>query len=235
MIRTLLVDDERLARAELRRLLVPHAQMVEIVGEAANVAEARSLVEEMNPQLLLLDIRMPDGTGFDLLESLDVAPEVIFTTAYDAYAMKAFEVNALDYLQKPIEAKRLAAALERAASRVAAATPALSASQRIFIKDGERCFFVAVGEIALFESEGNYTRVHFGGQRPLVLRSLNQLEQRLDARQFFRASRRHIVNLDFVARVAATDSGGLKLVLRNELAVDVSRRRAAGFKALSAL
>jgi two-component system LytT family response regulator len=235
MIRTLLVDDERLARAELRRLLVPHAQMVEIVGEAANVAEARSLVAELNPQLLLLDIRMPDGTGFDLLESLDVAPEVIFTTAYDAYAMKAFEVNALDYLQKPIEANRLAAALERAASRVSAAAPALSASQRIFIKDGERCFFVAVGEIALFESEGNYTRVHFDGQRPLVLRSLNQLEQRLDPRHFFRASRRHIVNLDFVARVAATDSGGLKLVLRNELAVEVSRRRAADFKALSAL
>jgi two-component system LytT family response regulator len=234
MIRALLVDDERLARAELRRLLAAHPE-VEIVGEAANVAEARAMVADLNPQLLLLDIRMPDGTGFDLLESLDVTPEVIFTTAFDAYAMKAFEVNALDYLQKPIEAKRLAAALERAGARISVAPPALDSSQRIFIKDGDRCWFVAVGEIALFESEGNYTRVHFDGQRPLVLRSLNQLEERLDARQFFRASRRHIVNLDFVARVAATESGGLKLVLRNELAVDVSRRRAADFKALSSL
>jgi two-component system, LytTR family, response regulator len=234
MIRTLLVDDERLARSELRRLLAPHAQF-EIVGEAANVAEARGMAEELRPQLLLLDIQMPDGSGFDLLESLDAAPEVIFTTAFDAYAMKAFEVNALDYLQKPIEAKRLAAALERAESRIGKVQPALTAGQRIFIKDGERCWFVALGDIALFESEGNYTRVHFDAERPLVLRSLNQLEERLDARQFFRASRRHIVNLDFVARVAATESGGLKLVLRNDLSVDVSRRRAAEFKSLSAL
>jgi two-component system LytT family response regulator len=234
MIRTLLVDDERLARAEMRRLLGPHAQF-EIVGEAANVAEAREMAEELRPQLLLLDIQMPDGSGFDLLESLDDAPEVIFTTAFDAYALKAFEVNALDYLQKPIDARRLAAALERAEARIGKAEPALAATQKIFLKDGERCWFVALGDIALFESEGNYTRVHFDGQQPLVLRSLNQLEQRLDARQFFRASRRHIVNLDFVARVESSESGGLRLVLRNDLAIDVSRRRAAEFKSLSAL
>ena len=234
MIRTLLVDDERLARAEMRRLLAPHTQF-EIVGEAANVAEAREMAENLRPQLLLLDIQMPDGSGFDLLESLDAAPEVIFTTAFDAYALKAFEVNALDYLQKPIEAKRLAAALERAEARIGKAEPALAATHRIFIKDGDRCWFVAVGDVSLFESDGNYTRVHFEDQRPLVLRSLNQLEQRLDPRQFFRASRRHIVNLEFVARVTATESGGLKLTLRNALVIDVSRRRAAEFKTLSAL
>jgi two-component system, LytTR family, response regulator len=234
-MRTLIVDDERLARSELRRLLGAHPQ-VEIVGEAANVGEARLRVAELRPQLLLLDIQMPDGSGFDLLAALEDAPEVIFTTAFDAYALKAFEVNALDYLQKPIEATRLGAALARAGARVAKALSKLAGNQRIFIRDGERCWFVPLADVALLESEGNYTRVYFGSQRPLILRSLTQLEQRLDPRQFFRANRRHIVNLEFVAQVvAAAAEGGLKLVLKNDVAIEISRRRAAEFKALASL
>ena len=171
MIRTLLVDDERLARSELRRLLAPHAQF-EIVGEAANVAEAREMAEALRPQLLLLDIQMPDGSGFDLLASHDAAPEVIFTTAFDAYAMKAFEVNALDYHQKPIDARRLAAALERAEARIGKPQPALTAGQRIFIKDGERCWFVGTGRHRIVRVGRQLHARHRRFQkRPLVLRA----------------------------------------------------------------
>ncbi|WP_256081600.1 LytTR family DNA-binding domain-containing protein [Massilia sp. YIM B04103] len=233
MMRVLLVDDERLARAELRRLLAPHEQ-VEIVGEAANAAEAIQQIAALQPDLVLLDVQMPGGSGFDMLEALDVMPEVIFTTAFDQYALRAFEVNALDYLQKPIQAARLAAALERAAMRLghpdaAKLRPARTEGgpRKIFIKDGERCWLVDVRQIRLFESEGNYTRVYFEENKPLMLRSLNQLEEKLDGGRFFRASRRHIVNLDHVQETRAADGGGMHLLLHNGVNVEVSRRRAA--------
>jgi len=266
-MRVLLVDDERLARAELRRLLAPHPEM-EVVGEAVSAADAVAQIVALRPDLLLLDVQMPGGSGFDLLASLDDVPDVIFTTAFDRYALQAFEVNALDYLQKPIQPARMAAALARAAQRrqaaaalaadarhagasggtaspaavaaVAAAgaadhAPPRPAPQKLFIKDGERCWFVALHEIRLFESEGNYTRVYFDGQQPLMLRTLTQLEEKLDPQRFFRASRRHIVNLDHVRGVAPNDAGGLDLALRDGPAVEVSRRRAAQFKTLSSL
>lgn len=242
MIRALIVDDERLARTELRRLLAAHAE-IEIVGEAANIVDAERSINELQPELIFLDVQMPGGSGFDLLAALDDAPDVIFTTAFDAYALKAFEVNALDYLQKPIEAKRLAAALERAQSRIAKNQVTLKVTSRpdnkIFIKDGERCWFVALTDISLFESEGNYARVYFqneaGTHRPLILRSLNQLELRLDQARFFRANRRQIINLDFIKRLAPADAGGLSLVLQNDLIIDLSRRRAMEFRAMSSL
>jgi two-component system LytT family response regulator len=253
MMRVLLVDDERLARAELRRLLAAHPDM-EIVGEAVSAADALSQIPALQPDLLLLDVQMPGGSGFDLLASLDSAPDVIFTTAFDRYALQAFEVNALDYLQKPIQPARMAAALARAVQRRQAATalaravqcgpaladgalagPAARPPQKLFIKDGEGCWFVALHDIRLFESEGNYTRVYFDGQQPLMLRTLTQLEEKLDPQRFFRASRRHIVNLDHVRGVAPNDAGGLDLALRDGPAVEVSRRRAAQFKTLSSL
>ena len=238
MIRAIIVDDERLARTELKRLLAAHAE-INIVGEAANIVEAESAINALQPELIFLDVQMPGGSGFDLLAALDDAPEVIFTTAFDAYALKAFEVNALDYLQKPIEAKRLAAALTRAQSRIAKNQVTLKSDNKIFIKDGERCWFVALTDISLFESEGNYARVYFqtdaGPHRPLILRSLNQLEARLDAAIFFRANRRQIINLDFVKRVEPADTGGLSVVLKNDLIIDLSRRRAMEFRAMSSL
>jgi two-component system, LytTR family, response regulator len=238
MIRALIVDDERLARTELRRLLAAHAE-IEIVGEAANIADAERAINELQPELIFLDVQMPGGSGFDLLAALDDAPDVIFTTAFDAYALKAFEVNALDYLQKPIEAKRLAAALQRAQLRIAKNQVMLKPDNKIFIKDGERCWFVTLTDISLFESEGNYARVYFqneaGTHRPLILRSLNQLETRLDQTSFFRANRRQIINLDFIKRVAPVDAGGLSLVLENDLIIDLSRRRAMEFRAMSSL
>lgn len=234
MIRALLVDDERLARAELRRLLAAHPE-VEIVGEAVNAADALAQIVALRPELVFLDVQMPGGSGFDLLAALDTAPQVIFTTAFDQYAIRAFEVSALDYLPKPIQAARLAAALQRVGpgrTQTAAAAPAWG---KLFIKDGERCWFVGLEQIRLFESEGNYTRVYFDGERPLMLRSLSQLEEKLEPARFFRASRRHIVNLDFVRQVRPGEAGGLALLLRDEQTVEVSRRRAAQFKSLAGI
>ncbi|MRW93083.1 response regulator [Duganella sp. FT80W] len=229
-MRALLIDDERLARAELRRLLAAHPE-VEIVGEAANAADGVQQIQALKPDLVFLDVQMPGGSGFDMLAALDEAPEVIFTTAFDHYALQAFEVNALDYLQKPIQAARMATALQR----IGAAGVAPSAARKLFIKDGERCWFVALQDIRLFESDGNYTRVYFEQQQPLMLRSLNQLEEKLDPQRFFRANRRHIVNLDFVEQVTPNEAGGLDLTLRDRITVEVSRRRAAQFKMLTSL
>jgi two-component system LytT family response regulator len=204
---------------------------VSIAGEAANAAEAIDQVAQLRPDVLLLDVQMPGASGFDLLQALDDPPEVIFTTAFDRYALQAFEVNALDYLQKPIQAPRLAAALQRAARRLSLHDPAPPPVPRqLFIKDGERCWFVETGRIRLFESEGNYARVYFDSERPLLLRSLNQLEERLGAR-FVRASRKHLVNLDYVRAMTAADGGTLVLEMSDGMRVEVSRRRAAALRA----
>src|SRR6516162_2263892 len=154
-MKAILVDDERLARSELRRMLAPHAE-IEIAGEARNGAEAESMVRELSPDLIFLDIQMPGMTGFELLERLEDVPQVIFTTAYDEYALKAFEVNALDYLMKPIAPGRLAAALAKVRPR-----PAPARLEQVFVRDGERCWIVRLPDIFLLESVGNYTRVHF--------------------------------------------------------------------------
>jgi two-component system LytT family response regulator len=235
-MRALIVDDERLARNELRRLLAAHPAL-EIVGEAANPIEARAAIEALAPDLVFLDVQMPGGNGFDLLASLDAAPAVIFTTAFDQYALRAFDVSALDYLLKPIEPARLAHALRKFVARLQAPAPqqAPAADGKVFIKDGERCWFVALEQIMLFESEGNYTRVYFDANRPLLLRSLNQLEARLDPERFLRVSRRQIVNLDFVTGIAPAPGSGMVLTLKGEVKVPMSRRRAAEFRQLNGL
>jgi len=235
-MRVLIVDDERLARNELRRMLAAFPE-VESVDEANGAAEALAKIRAAEPDLVFLDIQMPGGTGFDLLAELDDAPPVIFTTAYYEYALRAFEVNALDYLLKPVRQERLAAALAKV--RPARGRPtepeAMPASRRIFVKDGERCWFVAVGDIALLESEGNYTRLHFGAERPLIPRSLNYLAQRLDEDVFFRASRRHILNTRFIERIEPAIGGGLTVSLRGAPDVEMSRRQAQRFRTLMSL
>ncbi|MGD1074248.1 MAG: LytTR family DNA-binding domain-containing protein [Bryobacteraceae bacterium] len=223
-MKALIVDDERMARRELRRLLAAHAE-IEIAGEARTGEEALDLIGRCIPDVLFLDVRMPGMSGFDLLQQLDDVPQVIFTTAYDEYALKAFEVSALDYLVKPVAPARLAAAVAKLRPRAAR-----SRLERVFVKDGERCWLVRVADIYLLESEGNYTRIYFADKRPLIPRSLATLQERLDPDIFFRAGRRQIVNLKWVERVEPGISGNLLVVLLGGATVEMSRRQSARFR-----
>ncbi len=238
-MRALIVDDERLARKELAKLLEEHPS-IEIVGEAMNADEAEQMITELNPDLLFLDIQMPGRTGFQLLESLDSVPLVVFTTAYDEYALRAFEVNALDYLLKPIQADRLSEAVHKILEKERArggrgAGKKLGLEDQVFVKDGERCWFVSLSNIRLFESDGNYIKVYFDANRPMIHKSLNALDERLDERAFFRASRKHIVNLSWVEGIEPWFNGGLMVKLRGGDKVEVSRRQAAKFKDMMSL
>ena len=227
-MRTLIVDDEPPARRELRRLLADFP-WIEIVGEAGNVDDAAAKVGTLSPGLLLLDIHMPGGSGFDLLSRLDDVPQVIFTTAHDAHAVRAFEVNALDYLLKPIDPRRLAAALAKV-RRVPEGSGPDGPLEQIFVRDGPRCWFVPLAEVRLMTSEGNYVRLSWGTQKPLLGRALASLEQRVDPRRFFRANRRQLINLDFIAGVEIGVGGRLHVHLRDGPEVEISRRQARLFK-----
>lgn len=243
-MRALLIDDERLAREELKKMLHAYPN-IEIVGEASNVDEAIQLIDKFDPDVLFLDIQMPEKTGFELLDELSQVPHVIFVTAYDEHAIKAFEVNALDYLLKPIESDRLSSAIakvEKKVDEIADKDTYLSTSQgklhensRIFIKDGEKCWFVELSRIRMFESEGNYVKVHFDKFRPLILRSLNSLEERLDEYMFFRANRKFIINLKHIESIESWFNGGLKVILKEGDTVEISRRQAVRFKELMSI
>ena len=229
-MKALIVDDERLARSELQRLLKSFPE-IEVAGEARNAEEAFALSERLKPDLLFLDVRMPGGDGFELLERLETVPLVIFTTAYDQYALKAFEVSALDYLVKPIAPERLSAAIEKLKSKAMPSSAAtLSGDDQIFVRDGEQCWFVKIEHIELLESEGNYTRLSFGANRPLLLRSLNYLQTRLDPAMFFRANRKQIINLKFIESIAPWPNGGYLVKLRRGVEVEMSRRQAQFFQ-----
>ncbi len=243
MFKAIIIDDERLARNELKKLLQDFPE-VEIIGEAANADEGIEKIETLSPDLVFLDIQMPGKTGFDMLCELEKAPMVIFTTAYDEFALKAFEVNALDYLMKPVEPKRLADALHKlhhAEEKEASASlnnvhrGTLGENDQVFVKDGERCWFVKLNEVRLFESVGNYAKVFFAGNKPLILKSLNALEERLDEKVFFRANRKHIVNLRMIDKVEPYFNGGLLLDLKGGEKIEVSRRQAVKFKEMMSL
>src|SRR4029077_9296149 len=238
-MRAIIIDDERLARAELRKLLQDFPE-IEVVDEAANAEEGIEKIEAQNPDLIFLDIQMPGKTGFDMLSSLEKSPNVIFTTAYDEHALKAFEVNALDYLLKPVEPKRLADALQKLQIEedkeplqdqpIPTNRSILNEHDQVFVKDGERCWFVKLSEIRLFESVGNYAKVFFSTNKPLILKSLNSLEERLDDRIFFRANRKHIINLRWIEKIEPYFNGGLLVELKGGEKIEVSRRQTVKFK-----
>ncbi len=245
MIKALIIDDERLARRELNSLLKKHDD-IDILDEANNADEAFEKIKELNPDLLFLDIQMPEKTGFELLEMLDTVPQVIFTTAYDEFALKAFEINALDYLLKPIEPKRLESALqkirqiieqqdkdeeEKSSSKSSKGSKqSFSEEDQVFVKDGDKCWFVHLREIRLLESDGNYVKVYFNNFRPLIHRSLNALDEKLDSKMFFRASRKYIINLKWIEKIEPWFNGGLMVTLKGGERVEISRRQAAKFK-----
>jgi len=244
-MRAIVIDDERLARKELITLL-NQLESVEVVGEAVNVDDAKDKIDQLNPDVIFLDIQMPEKTGFDLLEELDNVPHVIFTTAYDEYALKAFQVNALDYLLKPIEPKRLEEAITKLQNKIDGAqkseanasnfnTKKLNLDDQVFVKDGDRCWFVKLSNVRLFESDGNYIKVYFDNFKPMIHKSLNALDERLDEKSFFRASRKHIINLGWVEGIEPWFNGGLVVTLRGGDKIEVSRRQAARFKEMMSL
>jgi two-component system LytT family response regulator len=230
-MKALVVDDEPLARRELRRLLAAFPA-VEVVGEAGDVDEARARIDELSPDVVFLDVQMPGGSGFDLLAQIDRVPRVVFTTAHDQYAVRAFDVNALDYLLKPIEPERLAAAVRKLqADTVRDAVGRIEPLEQLFIRDGPRSWFVPLREVSLFTAEGNYVRLAWGRERPLLGRSLTALERNLDPRRFFRANRGQILNLDFIAQVEPGVGGRLDVQLREGPEVEMSRRQSRLFRA----
>lgn len=244
-MRAIVIDDERLARKELITLL-NQLESVEVVGEAVNVDDAKDKIDQLNPDVIFLDIQMPEKTGFELLEELDNVPHVIFTTAYDEYALKAFQVNALDYLLKPIEPKRLEEAITKLQGKIDGYSKSEEASStqnqkkltlddQVFVKDGDRCWFVRLSNVRLFESDGNYIKVYFDNFKPMIHKSLNALDERLDEKSFFRASRKHIINLGWVEGIEPWFNGGLVVTLRGGDRIEVSRRQAARFKEMMSL
>ncbi|MDB4051948.1 LytTR family DNA-binding domain-containing protein [Flavobacteriales bacterium] len=241
-MKTIIVDDERLARKELISLLASF-DFIEVIKECANADEAKEAIEQLKPDLVFLDIQMPEKTGFELLEELDYVPQVIFVTAYDEFAIKAFEVNALDYILKPVDSQRLEktllklkeenSELNREESKIS--NKKLTLEDQIFIKDGDKCWFVTLKDVRYFESVGNYIKIHFENNKPLILRSLNKIEERLEDKIFFRTNRKNIVNVKWVSKVDNWFSGGLKLTLKTGEEIEVSRRQAQKFKELMSL
>jgi len=237
-MRAIIIDDERLARQELKNLLSIYKD-IEIIAECNNAQSAKEKIAELNPDVIFLDMQMPGKTGLELIEEVSALPDVVFVTAHDEYAIKAFEVNAFDYLLKPVSPERLAETIKKLTQKETYEkkenTTPLTESDKVFIKDGEKTWFVKLSNIRLFESEGNYVRVYFDTFRPLILRSLNSLEERLDEKHFFRASRKHIINLSWIESIETWFNGGLMVKLKGGQGVEISRRQAVKLKDMMSL
>lgn len=239
-MKVLIIDDERLARQELKNMLITYPG-IEIAGECNDASTAIDMIQQVKPDVIFLDIQMPGKNGFDLLEEATLVPEVVFVTAHDEYALRAFEVNALDYLLKPVQPARLSDTIRKLTVRLQEVrgteeNPAvLNEQDQIFVKDGEKCWFVKLSEVRLFESEGNYVRLYFASHKPLILRSLNYLDERLNSRIFFRASRKHIINLHWVESIEGWFNGGLLVKLKGGEQVEISRRQAVKLKEMMSL
>lgn len=244
ILKAVIVEDSRLARNELKELIKAH-QEIELLGEAKNVDEAYKLINETKPDLLFLDINMPEKDGFELLEMLDEVPITVFTTAFDEYAIKSFEYNAFDYLLKPINQKRFSSSIDKLIENAQKESQkllseetvnevlkeeTLNLEKQIFIKDGEKCWLVKIKDITLFEIVGNYTRVFFDGNKPLIYKSLAQIEEKLPSHVFFRANRQQIINIHHVKKVISWFNGKLKIEMQSGEEIEISRRQSYLFK-----
>lgn len=231
-VKVILIDDERLAREEIKRHLAIYPDF-EIIGEAANADEAENMINSLHPDFIFLDIQMPGRSGFDLLESLTNVPNVIFTTAFDKYAVQAFEVNAIDYLVKPIREERFAKAMMHIQFRQQEKEKngnTVTANQTLFIKEGTRLHFIQLNEIYLIESHGNYARVHYSNNKVHIKRSLNQMEAILDTKLFFRISRTTIINTNYIQQIKYQPKGRLSIQLQTGELLIASTRQSAAFK-----
>ena len=244
-MKALIIDDERLAREELKHLLKEHKDKITIVGEASDGELGIQAIKEHQPDVVFLDIQMPEMDGFKMLKKLDEIPQVIFTSAYDEYALEAFKVDALDYLQKPIDPTLLKTAIDKVIEEkenefsssiiTTRDNRKLTINDPIFIKDGEKCFFSYLKNVMYLESQGNYVRVYCKDQRTMILRSLNALENRLFSEDFFRANRKYIINIHHIENIENWFNGGLKVILSNDKEIEISRRQAIRFKEIMTL
>lgn len=241
-ISALIIDDSRLARQELKHLLNKHPE-IQIEAEVSDAEQALAFMKNHNLDVLFLDIQMPGMDGFELLQQLDQVPQVVFVTAYDEYAIKAFQHNALDYLQKPIEPDALARAVAKILNQNALLTAqkpvdhnreTLGVHDQVFVKDGEQCWFVTLGDIRLFEVSGNYTTLYFDDNRPMLNKTLNQLAERLDDNRFFRANRNQLINLNHIQKVEPWIQG-IRVHLSGGETIELSRRQTQQFKELMSL
>ncbi|WP_407557273.1 LytR/AlgR family response regulator transcription factor [Winogradskyella sp. 4-2091] len=234
-LKAVIVEDSRLARNELKELFKAHKE-IEFIGEAENVDDGFTLINKSNPDLLFLDINMPEKDGFELLEMLDEVPITIFTTAFDEYAIKSFEYNAFDYLLKPISQKRFSSTITKVLEKANSGTSSTpkqegyNLDRQIFIKDGDNCWLVKVKDISLFEIVGNYTRVFFDDNKPLIYKSLAQIEEKLPQDVFFRANRQQIININHVNKVVSWFNGKLKIEMNSGEEIEISRRQSYIFK-----
>ncbi len=238
MTSAIIVEDSRLARTELKALLKEHPE-IDILAEATNCEEAVNAIKEYKPDLVFLDINLPDGSGFDILEKISIVPEVIFTTAYDEFAIDAFEVNALDYLLKPIRAEKMKRAIEKVQrtkeNGILQSDRHLTDESKVFVKDGERCWLIKLNKVRYIQSAGNYSQLFFDKNKPMIYKSLSKLEERLPVQSFFRANRSQIVNLNFIESVETWGNGGLILTMNDGAEIEVSRRHTSNFKQLLSL
>lgn len=239
MHKAIIIEDSRLARLELKSQLET-IDNISLVAEAENIEQANIVVTKHKPDLLFLDINLPDGNGLDFLASLTPAPKVIFTTAFEQYALQAFEQNAIDYLLKPFTIERLQIACNKLLTDeeiqpANQSTESMTLDSRFFVKDGKKCWLIQLAQVEQFQAMGNYTQVYFEQQKPMVYRTLAQIEARLPQDNFFRVNRSHIVQLSYVEDVALCASGGLELTLKSGAKVEVSRRQSAQFKSIFAL
>ena len=231
----LIVDDSRLARKELVDILkdIPGTK---VIAEAVDVNSAVTAINTHKPDLVLLDIHLPDGNGFDVLEKSSITPHVIFTTAYEQHALRAFEVNALDYLLKPVTHERLEVAIQRSRSKqtgtnqISTPTQPKTRTDQIFVRDGEHCHFIRLSDLRLINVEGNYIRLYFLDTKTMLARSMNYIEEKLDPQVFFRVNRQQIVNMDYVASIEPWVNEGLLIKLTDDTQVEVSRRQARELK-----
>ena len=245
MIKAIIIDDEMHCRKTLSMLLKEYCPDVQLMEQCSDAQAGLEAIEKFKPDLVFLDIEMPHMNGFEMLEQFSEIPfAVVFTTGYDQYAIKAFKFSALDYLLKPVEPKRLADAIQKLHfSEAREVMPngehinrsMLTENDQVFVKDGERCWFVKLNDIRLFESVGNYAKVFFATNKPLILKSLNALEERLDEKMFFRANRKHIVNLRMIDKIEPYFNGGLLLELKGGEKIEVSRRQTVKFKEMMSL
>jgi two-component system LytT family response regulator len=244
--RAILIDDEPLARQVMREFLQAFPQ-IEIILECENGRQAVAAINRHKPDLIFLDVQMPVLNGFEVLEHAEHLPAVVFSTAYDEFAIRAFEVNAVDYLLKPYDRQRFALAVQRALERRAGAGAELemllrllqhaqkseSFADRLLVRSGDRIIPVRAAEIEWIEAADDYAILHAGQARHLCNGGLGELENRLNPQQFMRVHRSAIINLACIKHLEKDGEGGMLATMRNGDQVKISRRYAAGVRRMT--